>query len=124
MHRMMASHLALPRCGHLEALFHMFAYLKAHHNAEMVFDPSEPELDMSAFPREDWGLSIYGDTPEELPPQKPFEESGPADMPEPRGKPFRIVVYIDCNLEGISCYKEIKNRLCCLSQQRSSLLDE
>ena len=97
---MMSSHLALPRCGHLEALFHIFAYLKLHHNTEMVFDPTEPVLDMDLFPREDWSLSIYGDSPEDLPTQKPFEESGPADMPEPRGKCFRIVVYVDCDLGG------------------------
>ena len=46
---MMSSHLALPREGHLEQLFHMFGYLKAHHNAEMVFDPSDPKLDESHF---------------------------------------------------------------------------
>ena len=66
---MMSSHLALPRKGHLEALFHVFAYLKTHHNSEMVFDPSEPEVDMAMFPREDWSLSIYGDAIEELPPR-------------------------------------------------------
>ena len=43
---MMSSHIALPRKGHLEALFHMFAYLKKHHNSEMVFDPSEPDVDV------------------------------------------------------------------------------
>ena len=39
---MMSLHLALPREG--------FAYLKKHHNAEMVFDPSASELDESLFP--------------------------------------------------------------------------
>ena len=97
---MMSSHLALPRRGHLEALFHLFAYLKAHQNSEMVFYPSEPAIDMADFPREDWSLSIYGDVEEELPPQKPFEESGPGDMPEARGKGFRIVTYVDCDLGG------------------------
>ena len=48
---MMSSHLALPREGHLEAVFHMFEYLKKNHNSEMVFDPSEPDIDMSDFPR-------------------------------------------------------------------------
>ena len=62
---MMSSHLALPRKGHLTALTHVFAYLKAHHNSDMVFDPSEPDLDMANFPREDWSLSIYGDAKEE-----------------------------------------------------------
>ena len=57
----MSSHLALTRKGHLEAVFHMFDYLKKHHNSEMVFDPSEPEIDMADFPHEDWSLSIYGD---------------------------------------------------------------
>ena len=52
------------------------------------------------FPREDWSLSIYGDAAEELPPQKPFEESGPADMPEPRGQSFTMTVYVDCDLGG------------------------
>ena len=66
----------------------------------MVFDPTELVLDMDQFPREDWSLSIYGDSPEDLPTQKPFEESGPADMPEPRGKCFRLVVYVDCDLGG------------------------
>ncbi len=36
---MMSSHLALPREGHLMDLYHIFAYLKAHSNTEMVFDP-------------------------------------------------------------------------------------
>ena len=97
---MMSSHLALPRKGHLEALFHMFAYLKKHHNSEMVFDPSEPDVDTNEFPREDWSLSIYGDVSEELPRSKPFEDSGPGDMPEPRGQGFRMRVYVDCDLGG------------------------
>ena len=35
---MMSSHLCMPRKGHLEQLFHVFGYLKKHHNAEMPFD--------------------------------------------------------------------------------------
>ena len=50
---MISSHLALPRRGHLDALVHMFAYLKTHHNLEMVFSPSDLDLDMDLFPRED-----------------------------------------------------------------------
>ena len=97
---MMYSHLALPREGHLEAVFHMFAYLKKNHNYEMVFDPSEPGIDMSDFPREDWSLSIYGDFKEDMTPTCPFTESGPADMPAPRGVGFTMNVYVDCDLGG------------------------
>ena len=42
---MLSSHLALPREGHLQELFHIFGYLKKHHNAEMPFDPTLPEMD-------------------------------------------------------------------------------
>ena len=34
---MMSLHLALPRCGHLAQILHMFAYLKSHANSEMVY---------------------------------------------------------------------------------------
>jgi len=43
----MSSQLALPRLGHLEQVFHIFGYLKSHHNAELVFDPTYPEIDKS-----------------------------------------------------------------------------
>ena len=42
---MMSSSLALPRTGHLEQLYHIFSYLKKHHNTETVFDQSEPTID-------------------------------------------------------------------------------
>jgi hypothetical protein len=44
---MLLSHLALPCEGHLYQVYYMFTYLKAHHNAEMVFDPTEPVIDPS-----------------------------------------------------------------------------
>ena len=97
---MMSSHLALPRKGHLGAVFHMFAYLKKHHNSEMAFDPLDPEIDMDDFQREYWSLSIYGDVKEDMPPTCPFTESGPADMPAPRGVGFTMTVYVDCDLGG------------------------
>ena len=89
----MSSLLDLPREGHLEAVLHMFAYLKKNHNSEMVFDPSELDTDMSDFPREDSSLSIYGDVKEDIPPTCPFSESGPSDMPAPRGEGFTINIY-------------------------------
>ena len=42
---MLSSHIAFPREGHLQQLFHMFAYLKRNHNSEMIFDPSDPVID-------------------------------------------------------------------------------
>jgi hypothetical protein len=50
---MMSSHLALPCVGHLKEVFHMFAYLKAHHNTEIVFDSTPVEFDRNLFERQD-----------------------------------------------------------------------
>src|SRR6056300_439463 len=54
---MMSSCLALPRVGHLEQVMHIFGYLKQHHNAELVFDPTYPEIDEDAFQKKD-GLLV------------------------------------------------------------------
>jgi hypothetical protein len=67
---MMSSHLALPRVGHLAQLFHIFAYLKNRHNAEMVFDPSYPVIQTDRFPERDW-KNFYPDTKEEVAPDAP-----------------------------------------------------
>ena len=50
----------LPRVGHLKEVFHMFAYLKAHHDTEMVFYPTPVEFDQNLFERQDWSFSPYG----------------------------------------------------------------
>ena len=47
---MMSSHLALPREGHLECLFHLFSYLGKYHNAEMIYDPTESLSSMDPSP--------------------------------------------------------------------------
>ena len=56
---MMSSHHALPREGHLDQVVHMFAYLKKYHNAELVYDPTPPKIDMSQFEEKDWASSEF-----------------------------------------------------------------
>ena len=89
---MMASCMALPRSGHLEQVLHIFGYLKAHHNSEMVFDPSEPDIDDAHFVKEDWSASVYGNTNEVL----------PSNMPEVRGHGFKMRMYVDSDHAGHS----------------------
>ena len=89
---MMSSHLALPRKGHLGQVFHIFGYLKKHHNAEMPFDPTEKEIDMSRFVKQDWSKSIYGVLEEEL----------PDNMPAPHGLSMRMTVKVDADHAGES----------------------
>jgi hypothetical protein len=91
---MMSSHLALPREGHFAEVIHIFAHLKKHHNSEMVFDPSIPEIDMNQFPREDWGYSIYSTPGEDL------KELLPPNMPKPLGEEFVLRVYVDADHAG------------------------
>ena len=55
---MLSSHLALPREGHLEEVFRIFAYLKEHINLEIVFDPTTPEVDMDIFQKQDCSFSV------------------------------------------------------------------
>ena len=50
---MMPSHIAMPREGHLEQVFHIFAYLRKHYNTELVFDPSDPVIDKSKYEEKD-----------------------------------------------------------------------
>ena len=57
---MMSSHIALPWEGHLKELYHVFAYLKAHPNAEMVFDLTPILPDKTLFERQDWLYLAYG----------------------------------------------------------------
>jgi hypothetical protein len=86
---MLASQLACPREGHLEAVFRIYAYLDNKHNSRMVFDPTYAEIDMSSFKQCDW-KEFYGEVSEPLPP----------NMPEPRGKEIEIRLYVDSDHAG------------------------
>ena len=87
---MMASMMVLPRIGHLEQLFHIFAYLKKRHNSEMVFDPTPPIFDQDQFVQQDWRYTPYGNAKEVIPP----------DLPEPKGLGFTISSYVDSDHAG------------------------
>jgi hypothetical protein len=41
----LSTYLCLPRVGHLEAVFHVFEYLRLHHNTIVVFDPTYPTVE-------------------------------------------------------------------------------
>lgn len=88
----MASMMASPREGHLQVLFRMFAFLKTKHNGVMVFDPTEPDVDVTQFQREDWSATSYGDCKEEI----------PTNAPKPRGKGFTMRAFVDSDHGGDS----------------------
>ena len=89
---MMSSHLALPREGHLKEIYHIFAYLKAHSNTEMVFDPTPPVIDMNLFERQDWSFLPYG--------CDGLTEELPSNMPKSLGPSMTLRVYVDSDHAG------------------------
>ena len=86
---MLASHSALPREGHLDAVVRVFSYLKHNHNARMVFDPTYPTIDLTSFKECDW-KNFYGDTKEAIPP----------NAPKPLGKEVDLRLFVDSDHAG------------------------
>jgi hypothetical protein len=37
-------HMAMPCEGHMEAVFHLYGYLKKWHNSWVVLDPTYPDM--------------------------------------------------------------------------------
>jgi hypothetical protein len=86
---MLSDYLCSPREGHLEAVFHVFAYLGLYHNARVVFDPTYPAVDMGTFIKTDW-KAMYGDVKEMI----------PSDAPMPRGKEVDLRLFVDSDHAG------------------------
>jgi hypothetical protein len=89
---LLSQYLASPREGHLEATYHIFAYLKTHPKSAIVFDPAHVELDETCYhavPTTAW-RDFYGDVAEELPP----------NMPKPKGAGVVITCFVDANHAG------------------------
>ena len=87
----LSQHQALPREGHLEAIYHIFAYLRnsGGRKRRVVFDPYAPELDLSQIVKADWS-DFYPDASEEVSQR----------APKPRGRPVRINCFVDANHAG------------------------
>ena len=86
---MMSTHLALPRHGHLEQLYHMFGYLKANPKCKLYLDPQHPQVDKRSFQSYDW-YDFYRDA----------EEAVPGDMPSPRGEAVSTHCFVDSDHVG------------------------
>ena len=85
----LSSFQAMPRAGHLEACYSIFAYLRKHPTMSIMFHPSHIRMHERWFRSQDWH-DFYGDAKEELPP----------DMPEPLGEPVKMMAFIDLDHAG------------------------
>ncbi len=86
---MLSSYLACPREGHLKNALHVMGYLRLKHNSRLIFDPTYPDIDQTAFPSFDW-MEFYGDVEEAIPP----------NMPPPLGKDVDLHMMVDSDHAG------------------------
>ncbi len=86
---LLSSHLVEPRTGHLEQVFHIFSYLKAHLNSHLVFDPRYVAWENASFEQYDW-KEFYSDAKEAIPPNAPIA----------RRHPVQINAFVDANHAG------------------------
>jgi hypothetical protein len=76
---MLSTFLCMPREGNLYAMYHLFAYLSLHHNAMVVFDPTNPDIDMRALIKTNW-KPMYGGANEAIPPNAPVARGNAIDL--------------------------------------------
>jgi len=86
---LLSSHLAQPRIGHLEQIFHIFSYLKHHTNSHLVFHPNYVSWEQASFQEYDW-KEFYHKAKETLPP----------NAPPPRGHEVQINAFVDADHAG------------------------
>ena len=85
----LASQMAMPREGHLEEIFQVFAYLNIKHNSRLVLDLTYPVIPQNTFQMHEW-TNFYGNIKEAIPP----------DAPEPWGKEVDLRMYVDSDHAG------------------------
>jgi len=85
----LSQYLVNPRQGHLQAVYHIYAFLKRHKRGTMVFDDNVFQFSSADFPEFDW-FEFYGDVQEAIPP----------NAPEPRGNSVQMNVFVDANHAG------------------------
>ena len=85
----MLSYLACPREGHLENALHVMGYLRWKHNSRLIFDPTYPDIDQTAFPSFDW-MEFYSNVEDAIPP----------NMPPPHGKDIDLLMMVDSDHSG------------------------
>ena len=84
----MSAYRSAPREGHLQRAQRIVGYLVKMKNAAIRFRTDIPLLDDLHIPTYSWENSVYGSTSEVI----------PDNIPEPLGKPVRLMHFVDANL--------------------------
>jgi hypothetical protein len=77
------------QAGHLEQVFHIFAYLKGHLRSKFFLDPCKPSVDETYFIKADWS-EFYPESSEAI----------PLNAPEPRGNDVIVSCFADADHAG------------------------
>jgi hypothetical protein len=83
---MLSSYLVQPRQGHLEAVYYIYSYLKAHDHSTTVFDDEYVNWADEGFPKYDWS-DFYWKAKEDV----------PINATAPRGMPVQINTSVDAS---------------------------
>jgi hypothetical protein len=89
---MLSSYSAMPRVGHLNAVLHVFGYLKKHANSRLIFDPAKPDMsdcDFKEYSPAEWGAEYDG-----------AKELIPVDAPKALGKSVLLRMFVDSDHAG------------------------
>jgi hypothetical protein len=86
---MLSLHLACPRVGHLDAVFHIFSYLNQYNKSILAFDPSKVSWSEADQVEYNWS-DFYWDEKEAIPPNAPV----------PLGEPVQMTVFVDADHAG------------------------
>ena len=97
----------MPRVGHLEQVFHIFGYLKAHPKRKLGFDPAHPAINKNRFHQCDW-TDFYKDD----------EEAIPGNMPVARGNFMSTNFFVDANHVGGTETRNLIPEYCCFATVR------
>ena len=77
-----------PREGHIQALQHLFGYLKAHHDGQILIDTGEAPIRKQAIVSQGFSWAeFYEDTCEDI----------PSDSPKAQGNMMRLTCYVDAD---------------------------
>jgi hypothetical protein len=86
---LLSHYMVSPREGHLQQVYHIFAYLKQFNRSMIVFDDSEPNFSDTNLYTCDWS-SQYPEASEQI----------PTNMPEPLGHSVTTTCYVDADHAG------------------------
>ena len=86
---LLSQHLAMPRMGHLDQVYHVFGYLKHNPKRKIAFDPTHPDISEKLFTEYEW-FDFYRDAREAI----------PGDMPKPLGNGMDTSMFVDADLAG------------------------